>query len=164
MLAYVATKRQFLRDAPVIEDKVRDAVFANLHINVGHAEYQSWKNSLGNAMSHVMHDNAIPDDAAIAIEYRLNGRRFRIDFLVAGKDTHNRDSVVIVELKQWTDIDFDELPNHVQTFVGKSVRTTRHPSYQAWSYASHLEQFNEYIYSNNVQVAACAYLHNSDEL
>ena len=160
MLAYVATKRQFLRDAPVIEDKVRDAVFANLHINVGHAEYQSWKNSLGNAMSHVMHDNDIPDDAAVAIEYRLNGRRFRIDFLVAGKDTDNRDSVVIVELKQWTDIDFHELPNHVQTFVGRSVRTTRHPSYQAWSYASHLEQFNEYIYSNNVQVAACAYLHN----
>lgn len=160
MLAYVATKSQFLKDAPVIEDKVRDAVFANLNIHVGVAEYQSWKNSLGNAMSHVMHDSAIPDDAAVAIEYRVNGRKFRIDFLVAGKDPSGHESIVIIELKQWTDIDFHELPDHVQTFVGGAVRHTRHPSYQAWSYASHLRQFNEYVYSNDVQVAACAYLHN----
>lgn len=160
MLAYVATKSQFLKDAPVIEDRVRDAVLANLNINVGFAEYQSWKNSLGNAMSHVMNDPAIPGDSAVAIEYRVNGRKFRIDFLVAGKDSSGHDSVIIIELKQWTDIDFDVLPDHVQTFVGGSVRPTLHPSYQAWSYASHLQQFNEFVYSNDIQVAACAYLHN----
>ena len=160
MLAYVATKDQFLADAPIIEDKVRDAVFETLRIHVGNAEYQSWKNSLGNAMSHVMHDPRIPNDAAVAIEYRLNGRKFRIDFLIAGRDGTGKESVVIVELKQWSDIDFHDLQSHVVTFVGGAVRTTRHPSYQAWSYASHMQQFNEYVYSNEVQVSACAYLHN----
>jgi hypothetical protein len=160
VLAYIASKAQFLADGPVIEDKVRDAVFEKLNIHVGTSEYQSWKNSLGNAMSHVMHDSRIPDDAAVAIEYRLNGRKFRIDFLVAGKDDRGRDSVVIIELKQWTDIDFHDYPSHVLAFVGGGMRENRHPSYQAWSYASHLQQFNEFVYTNDVQVSACAYLHN----
>jgi DUF2075 family protein len=160
VLAYLASKEQFLHDAPTIEDVVATAVRKNLHINVSQNEYQSWRNSLGNAMSHVMHDPLIPSDAAVAVEYRLNGRRFRIDFLIAGKNDLGQDSLVIVELKQWTDIDFSDLSSHVTTFIGGQVRHTRHPSYQAWSYASHLNQYNEYVYTNGVEVAACAYLHN----
>jgi hypothetical protein len=60
MLAYLGTKSDFLRDAPVIEDKVRDAVKLKLNFNVGESEYQSWRNSLGNAMSHVMRAQEIP--------------------------------------------------------------------------------------------------------
>jgi hypothetical protein len=160
VLAYLASKEQFLHDAPTIEDVVAAEVRKNLRINVSQNEYQSWRNSLGNAMSHVMHDPLIPSDAAVAVEYRLNGRRFRIDFLIAGKNDLGQDSLVIVELKQWTDIDFSDLSSHVTTFIGGQVRHTRHPSYQAWSYASHLNQYNEYVYTNGVEVAACAYLHN----
>lgn len=160
MLAYLASKERFLLDAPTIEDVVAAEVKRHLNISVGQSEYNAWRNSLGNAMSHVMRDPDIPNDAAVAVEYRLNGRKFRIDFLVAGKDKLGRESLVIVELKQWSDIDFSDLPSHVRTFVGGAVREERHPSYQAWSYASHLLDYNEYVYSNNVQVAACAYLHN----
>ena len=52
MLAYVATKTQFLIDAPTIEDKVEAAVLAKLGIRVGPNEKTAWRNSLGNAMSH----------------------------------------------------------------------------------------------------------------
>lgn len=114
-------------------------------------------------MSHVMRDPNIPDNAAVAIEYRLNGRKFRIDFLIAGHDPRGLESIVIIELKQWSDIDYSELQGHVRTFVGGRIRDEQHPSYQAWSYASHLHQFNEYVYSNEVQVSACAYLHNCQE-
>lgn len=160
MLAYVATKAQFLEDAPVIEDKVREAVKSHLKLRVGDAEYQAWRNSLGNAMSHVMRDRRIPDDAAVAVEYRLNGRRFRIDFLIAGITAQGTEGLVIVELKQWTDILDSDLGDHVRTFVGGAVRDVPHPSYQAHSYASHLMSFNEYVYSHAVKVSACAYLHN----
>jgi hypothetical protein len=160
VLAYLASKEQFLRDAPTIEDIVAAQVKKNLNLSVGPGEYQAWKNSLGNAMSHVMLDDGIPDDAAVAVEYRLNGRKFRIDFLIAGQDGAGKDSIVIVELKQWTDIDYSELRNHVRTFVGGGLRDERHPSYQAWSYASHLQMYNEYVYTNHLQVNACAYLHN----
>ena len=160
MLAYLATKSDFLRDAPTIEDLIRDAVKTKLNLNVGEREYVSWRNSLGNAMSHVMHSPSIPDDAGIAIEYRVNGRQYRLDFVVSGLDPQGFESIVIIELKQWTDIEFSELDEHVRTALGGGIRDTRHPSYQAWSYKSHLEQFNEYVYEKNVRVSACAYLHN----
>ena len=160
MLAYLATKVQFLNDAPVIEDKVRDAVLKQFHLRVAPAEYNSWRNSLGNAMFHVMNSEAIPDDAAVAVEYRLNGRRFRIDFMIGGTDSSGNEAVSIIELKQWTDIKFSDLGEHVRTAVGGGVHDEQHPSYQAWSYLTHLRDFNEYAYSNQLNINAGAYLHN----
>ncbi len=163
MLAYLGTKNDFLRDAPVIEDKVRDAVKLKLNFNVAESEYLSWRNSLGNAMSHVMRSEGIPGDAGIAIEYRLNGRKFRLDFVISGLNVQGKESLVIVELKQWTDIQFSDLDEHVKTALGGGVRDVTHPSYQVWSYKSHLEMFNEYVYENELSVSACAYLHNCKE-
>ena len=160
MLAYLASKEQFLKDAPTIDDIVAAQVKKNLNISVGYSETQSWRNSLGNAMFHVMSDASIPDDSTVAVEYRLNGRKFRIDFLIAGRDSSGKESMVIVELKQWEDIAFSALDGHVLTFLGGAQRDQPHPSYQAWSYAYHLSTFNEYVYSNDLQIAACAYLHN----
>lgn len=160
MLAYLAPKSQFLQDAPVIQDKVSEAVLKNFNMKVGKSEYESWKNSLGNAMSHIMYSTAIPDDSGIAIEYRLEGRKLRMDFVISGLDDQGKESVVIIELKQWTDIQFSDLEEHVRTPLGKGLVSTPHPSYQAWSYQSHLEQYNQYVYETGVKVAACAYLHN----
>ena len=163
MLAYLATKDQFLLDAPSIEDKVRAEVKKKLGHNVGDSEYASWRNSLGNAMFHAMNTSEIPGDAGVAIEYRVNGRAFRIDFMLSGKNSVGNESLVIIELKQWTDIQFSDLTEHVRTFVGGGVRDTPHPSYQAWSYLSHLKMYNEYIYDTEVSVHACAYLHNCED-
>ena len=163
MLAYLATKSQFLRDAPLIEDRVAETVKAKLGFSATKSEYESWRNSLGNAMAHVMRSPNIPDDASVAIEYRLNGRKFRLDFVVGGKDAHGQESLVVIELKQWESVEFSELAEHVRTALGGGIRDVTHPSYQVWSYKSHLEQFNEYVYSNSVKVSACAYLHNCKE-
>ena len=160
MLAYLATKDQFLLDAPSIEDIVRREVKRKLGHNVGESEYSSWRNSLGNAMFHVMNNPDIPSDAGVAIEYRVNGRAFRIDFMLSGKNAAGSESLVIIELKQWTDVEFSDFGEHVLTFVGGAKRDSPHPSYQAWSYLSHLKMYNEYIYETGVSVNACAYLHN----
>ncbi len=164
VLAYLATKAQFLEDAHVIEDLVRDAVKSNLGIGVGQNEYASWRNSLGNGMSHIIASPEIPNDAGIAIEYQINKLRNRIDFIVSGKADNGAESIVIIELKQWTEIDYSELPDHVNTFVGQKRRDVVHPSYQARSYASLLEMYNEYVYETPVKVTSCAYLHNCPEL
>ena len=163
MLAYLATKEQFLLDAHVIEDKVRDAVKENLRIGVSPNEISSWRNSLGNAMVHVMNSPKIPNDVGVAIEYQINKHKNRIDFIVSGKNSKGFESVVIIELKQWTDIEFSYLPEHVKTFVGKKDREVLHPSYQARSYASLLEMYNQYVYDTPVEVSSCAYLHNALE-
>jgi DUF2075 family protein len=164
MLAYLSSKLQFLEDAHIIEDLVRDAVKENLGIGVSQNEYASWRNSLGNGMSHIISSPEIPDDAGIAIEYQLNKLKNRIDFIISGKGPQGEESIVIVELKQWTDVDYSELPEHVNTFVGQKKRDVVHPSYQARSYASLLEMYNEYVYETPVKVTSCAYLHNCPEL
>ena len=73
MLAYLATKEQFLSDAAGIEDVIQDAVHEQLGLSIqkDSAEYKSWQNSLGNAMFHVLNTSSIPDDVGVAIEYRL---------------------------------------------------------------------------------------------
>ena len=147
-------------DAPSIEDIVRREVKRKLGHNVGESEYSSWRNSLGNAMFHVMNNPDIPSDAGVAIEYRVNGRAFRIDFMLSGKNAAGSESLVIIELKQWNDVEFSDFGEHVLTFVGGAKRDSPHPSYQAWSYLSHLKMYNEYIYETGVSVNACAYLHN----
>lgn len=163
MLAYLATKDQFLIDAPTIEDKVRSEVRHKLGHNVGESEYASWRNSLGNAMYHALNTSEIPGDSGVAIEYRVNGRAFRIDFMLSGKNNSGKESLVIIELKQWTDIEFSDLSEHVRTYVGGGIKDKPHPSYQAWSYLSHLKMYNEYIYETGVEVNACAYLHNCND-
>ncbi len=68
--------------------------------------------------------------------------------------------MIIIELKQWEDISISTLEGHVNTFLGGAHRDVVHPSYQAWSYAFHLANYNEYVYTNQLEIAACAYLHN----
>ncbi len=160
MLAYLATKEQFLLDAHIIEDIVKDAVKEHLHIGISPNEVSSWRNSLGNAMANVMNSPEIPLNAGVAIEYQINKHKKRVDFIISGRNRDGAESIVIIELKQWTDIDFSYLPEHVKTFVGKKDREVLHPSYQARSYASLLEMYNEYVYDTPVHVQSCAYLHN----
>jgi DUF2075 family protein len=162
VLAYVATKEQFLEDAHIIEDKVKEAVKEKLGKGVSPNEVTAWRNSLGNAMVNVINSPKIPNDVGIAIEYQINKHNYRVDFIVAGKNEFGQEAIVVIELKQWTNIDFSHLPEHVITFIGKKERPQLHPSYQARSYASLLEMYNQYIYDTPVLIRSCAYLHNSD--
>ncbi len=55
-----------------------------------------------------------------------------------------KNSIIIVELKQWTHA--DAVPGGkdgvVSTVTGKALREV-HPSYQAWSYASLIDSYNQ---------------------
>jgi len=162
MLAYVETKSRFLVDAPTIADIVREAVAKRLGILISahSSEYQSWQNSLGNAMFHVLDSNAIPDDCGVAIEYRLHGRRQRIDVMLSGYDRDGYRSIVVIELKQWSQVFPSLLSDHVVTFLGGTERDLPHPSYQAWSYARLLSDFYEVVSADPIQVRTCSYVHN----
>lgn len=162
MIAYLATKRQFVHDAQTskIEDIMEAKVLNRLGHRVGQSEKMSWKNSLGTAMFNVMRSERIPNNAGVAIEYRVNKFKSRIDFMVSGKGETGNEAVVIIELKQWEEVNFSNLNDHVLTYLGGSEREVRHPSYQARSYGSLLKTYNEYVYENTVAVKSCAYLHN----
>ncbi len=161
MIVYQSTKEDFLKDVSggCIEDIIRESVKKKLNKNVGNNEYISWKNSLG-SMYHVVNDELIPNDSGIAIEYSIPRTKNRIDFIITGQDENGNDKVIIIELKQWTDIQITEKDAVVLTRFQQGLSEELHPSYQAWSYSALLLGFNATVYNENIGLEPCAYLHN----
>ena len=161
MIVYKQTKQDFLLDVTdkCIEDLVKVAVKDKLNRSVGQSEYNSWKNSL-QYMYQVLNSNTIPDDAGIAIEYNIPRTNNRIDFIVSGQDITGREFAVLIELKQWSKIELTDKDAIVSTRFQHGMSEELHPSYQAWSYSTLLNGFNETVYTDNIQLKPCAYLHN----
>lgn len=160
MIIYESTKEQFIGD--IVNEVLIDRLYNSYQEKIGRtskSEIRSWENSL-QRMSNVMQDDAIPNDASVAIEFNIPNTSKRVDFLIAGNDG-TQDHVVIVELKQWENIEkITTRDGIVKTFVGKGNREQTHPSYQAWSYATLIEDFNENVQKQEIQLKPCAYLHN----
>ncbi|MDP4252245.1 MAG: DUF2075 domain-containing protein [Bacteroidota bacterium] len=161
MIIYQNSKGSFLDDILTnnIEQLIAEAFRKNANASVGQSEKKSWKHSL-QYMNNVLQDPRIPEDAHISIEYRIPQTSKRIDFIITGQNEKNQDHAVIIELKQWETAELTEKDAVVKTFVGGSVHEVSHPCYQAWSYATLLTGFNETVYSENIELKPCAYLHN----
>lgn len=161
MLVYTATKSKFLEDVTDnnIEDLVSEAVETYLGKKVGNSEYQSWQNSLPQ-VEHILRDEEIPTDMGVAIEYSIPRTQNRIDIVLTGKDKEDRESMLLIELKQWQKADKTSKDGIVNTRFMHGQKDTLHPSYQAWSYATLLNSFNCVVYENEVQLRPCAFLHN----
>lgn len=161
MLVYVSSKAEFIDDvrSNIIEEKIYESFQRHLGKHVGAQEISSWRNSMM-YMSHVLADDEIPGDAGVAIEYTIPQSNKRIDFILTGKGANSQDTAIIVELKQWTSVKTTELDGIVVTFIGHAEREMTHPSYQAWTYAALLEDFNETVQTENIRLQPCAYLHN----
>jgi len=161
MIVYASTKVNFRED--VRNNQIVEKILADYRRNLGHStsrsEMDSWKNSMM-YMSNILEDNDIPDDTGVAIEYKIPQTSKRIDIILTGINKDKRSSAVIVELKQWSDAKITDKDGIVETFLGGSVRETSHPSYQAWTYAALLDDFNEAVQEKNISLNPCAYLHN----
>ena len=69
---------------------------------------------------------------------------------------------MIVELKQWSESRRSEKDALIWARRGGPTgeREGPHPSYQAWSYASYLRDFNTAVQEGAMDLRPCAYLHN----
>ncbi|MEB0301560.1 DUF2075 domain-containing protein [Mucilaginibacter sp. 5C4] len=165
MIVYKKSKGEFLTDIEdfIIEDIVRENVHNKLHRKVGDSEYRSWQNSL-QYMANILRSEKIPGDAGIAIEYNIPRTGNRIDFIVSGQDDTGIEHAVLIELKQWDNIQLTTKDAMVRTRFAHGPSDELHPSYQAWSYSALLYGFNETVYTENIQLKPCAYLHNCKDL
>lgn len=161
MLVYEGIKSNFLLD--VINDTITDKIhkrYQKFFGKSGEAQIRSWKNSM-EYMYKVLSDCEIPDDSGVAIEFNIPSTSKRIDFVLSGYDKEKNDSVIIIELKQWdTCSKVEGKDGIVKTYVGNAFREVTHPSYQAWSYASLIKDFNESVQKELINLYPCAYLHN----
>lgn len=162
MLVYDGTKTEFLRsvEADTIAFEIEQNIYEKMNRHTARNEFRAWENSL-EYMYKVLNDNEIPEDSGVAIEYNIPQTSKRVDFLISGYDKNDRGNVVIIELKQWDKVEAvkgkDAL---VETYTGNAVRQVVHPSYQAWSYAMLITDYNKSVQDENIHLWPCAYLHN----
>lgn len=161
MIVYSATKKEFM--IQVENDSIACSIDAFYREKIGksnYREFKSWDNSM-QYIYKVLNVQDIDDSCTIAIEYRIPSTSKRIDFIISGLDENNKANVVIIELKQWEKIEVvDEEEALVKTFINGGNRKTVHPSYQAWTYSSLIEDYNENVQEGNIMLHPCAYLHN----
>jgi DUF2075 family protein len=162
MIIYQESKATFVRQ--VKDNLIEYSIDKNFQDKLGHSvgsnERKSWRNSL-QYMENIL-DDEIPNDAQISIEYKVPNTSKRIDFIISGQDMQRKDCAVIIELKQWENANSTDKDAIVTTKMQGNIIETVHPSYQAWTYKVLLEGFNEAVYSKNIKLLACAYLHNCE--
>ncbi|MFR3182449.1 MAG: DNA/RNA helicase domain-containing protein [Clostridia bacterium] len=162
MIIYEATKKKFIED--VIQDKIEENIDTRFYEKMGYhtslAERKAWNNSM-QYMMKVLIDNNIPENSGIAIEFKIPNTSKRVDFIITGKNEELKNTGIIIELKQWTEANIvSGKDGIVQTFTGHALREVIHPSYQAWSYATTIEDYNETVQDEKIELYPCAYLHN----
>lgn len=161
MIIYEATKKEFLSD--VLNDNLVNNIVSNYSERIGKinkSEVRSWDNSM-QYMYRVLSDSEIPDQAGVAIEFKIPYTSKRIDLLISGSNEIGQGTIVIVELKQWEQAQCVENKEAiVKTVINRSLIETTHPSYQAWSYATLIKDYNENAQTENIELYPCAYLHN----
>lgn len=161
MLVYNGDKKQFVEDvsANAIENIILAEFQRKLFKRPSKNEVLSWKNSM-QYMFKILVDPGIPEDSGVSIEYVLPLTSKRVDFILTGKDSEKRETAVIIELKQWSDVQKINKDGVVKTFLAGGERETSHPSYQAWTYAALIEDYNETVRREDIRLKPCAYLHN----
>lgn len=162
MIIYSRTKGEFLDDIlnGELENKIGSAVEERFGRHTPASEMRAWANSLG-YMGTILSASSVPDNAGVAIEYNIPYTSKRVDLIVSGYDIRGKNSAVIVELKQWEKAEtVSGKDGVVRTFINGGDHETTHPSYQAWSYAMAISDFNADVQDHDVILQPCACLHN----
>lgn len=147
----------------VIADRVEEGFRKHGFLHNNPAEHRAFVNSLPQLDSVFDQSFGVNPNLTVAIEFQIPLTSKRIDFIVCGKDENDNKNAVIIELKQWEDIKVTEKKDIVVTYVAKAMREEPHPSYQAYSYAKTIENFNESVQTENISLIPCAFLHNFKE-
>lgn len=162
MIVYSGTKNDFLTavEDDSIAEEIEKSIYEKMHRSTGRSEFRSWENSL-EYMYKVLNDDDIPDNSGVAIEYNIPQTSKRVDFIVSGYCNKGIPHAIIIELKQWDTVNPIESQDAiVETIIGGSLRQKVHPSYQAWSYAALIKDYNQSVQEMSIMLHPCAYLHN----
>ncbi len=162
MRLYSGTSSQFVEDTfrNQIAGKLKSAFFNYFRYYPSPSEVRSWQNSL-RAISQVF-THANLTDHGILLEYQLPLSSKRLDCMITGYDTEDKDNAVIIELKQWEACEETDAEREVLSWVGGAKREVLHPSVQVNQYQEYLQDTHTAFYEgmNPVRLSSCSYLHN----
>jgi uncharacterized protein len=162
MHLYSGVTTDFVADATRnrIAGKLKDAFFNYFRYEPSPSEVTSWQNSL-RAMSDVV-ELASLDDHGIVVELQLPLSSKRLDCLLTGHDTSDRAQAVVIELKQWTNVEPSSIEDCVTVFLGGRLRDELHPSAQVGGYQRYLMDVHTGFTDGGIGLSACAFAHNAN--
>lgn len=161
MIVYQSSKQGFLNDvlSNNISGIIHNAYYERLGRYTSQNEVLSWTNSMM-YMNTILYDSQIPENTGISIEFQIPLTSKRIDFIITGLNENKQEHVVIIELKQWSSAQLTTKDAIVKTRFQHGESETTHPSYQAYSYAAMIKNYNSTVQDDNITIIPCAYLHN----
>ncbi len=160
MIIYEAQNKQtFLADQPFIEEKLKARISEAIQEDPSQNEVISWKNSIA-AMADVIKHKSIPEDVGIFLEYNIPTTDNRVDFIITGLDDEDKETVILIELKQWKHVNKTDKDGIVETWYEEGMKETIHPSYQVFTYAYLLYSNMKPVQDQSVKLRLAAYLHN----
>ena len=166
MRLYDGDVEQFRND--VINNRIADIMAQKYqqYFNraVGKSEYRSWENSL-NFLKNAIDYSGLAKNR-LALEYKMPNNNSRIDALLFGRNA-NTDSIVIIELKQWSNdgVYDSSIDGNVQVEINGNKREVAHPSFQVEGYyyglKDNLAVFDE---KPEISIYPSVYCHNYSRL
>lgn len=149
----------------VVQNEIADTIASSYERHyqrrVNPSEHRAWQQSL-NFLKNSFEYTGLVDNKLI-IEYELPYSTRRLDVLIFGRDTQRTDSVVLIELKQWSNESVEDCPSEGNIFVdyGRFRKEQAHPSLQVQGYHYDLKDFLT-IFGEKPEIAldSCAYCHN----
>ena len=162
MLIYQNSTDSFIED--IRNNRLSDIMQDNFVSSFGRrpspSEYASWQNSLPRVRDLI--ELADLKQNMIALEYEVPYNQNRIDCLLYGRGDDDNENVVLIELKQWTNVTATDIEgNFVETFTGGGERVVPHPSQQTKGYHNFMKNFvSEFDTEPPLLLFSCAYCHN----
>jgi DUF2075 family protein len=162
MLIYQAPSDRFIDD--VRENTISDIMSENYKTRLGKdpgiPEFVSWQNSLSRVRD-LLEIGKI-HDTFVALEYEVPYNQSRLDCLLFGKGANDISNVILIELKQWSNVKaLAEEGNFVETYTGGRERIVPHPSQQVKGYHNYMQGFiEEFEKEPTLSLFSCAYCHN----
>ena len=161
MRLWAGPTQQFIEDTVqnLIADKLQSAYENYYGRRVGPSEKTSWTNSL-QFVKNIVEKKSL-QDTAVVLEYELPYTNERIDCIIFGKGAEGNDNVVVLELKQWSEVEDCDVEGNVITFVGRAQRMVPHPSFQVRGYHFLLKDFVQlFDETPPTELSSCVYCHN----
>lgn len=165
---YQASQDVFFHD--VINNRVAEIMekeAVNLGLSPSKSEKLSWNANAPKIKELLMLSDV--QDTYIVFEYLLPRRLQRIDCMIYGKDSFNRDNVIHIELKQWSNNtvhststagNFSVEENSLSALTGGAFQTVVHPSQQVRGYHGYLTHFIDIISTEQLGLTGVAYCYN----
>ncbi len=164
MRLYSGTTQEFSYDTThnALADKLETAFHAHFGHKPSPGELTSWINS-SQFIKNVVQE-AMLSDNMIVLEYEIPYSNGRIDYLLFGKAADGSQNVVVVEAKQWQNVEPCDVEENIITVLGNGKRMTEHPAYQVQGYHHFLKDFvTVFSEAHPVNLYSCVYCHNYDK-